>query len=452
MPYRAASPGGTIVNVRYDAAIIGAGADGLAAATILARAGLSVALVERAAEPGGRCVTRQFHPGFFASPFCDSVPALPPAIAGLLGLAAPSAPGDLGFRAAAIARRRNALLARVLATAARRRTEGWRRRFFPAPWQEARADWPGTDWADRAACDVAGADAPVRDPALKGSALELLAGQAMAPTRGGLGTFGRLLAQQALAAGVELHLNQEASEISLAQGRVTALLLADGRRLETEAVISTLDFKRSILSLLRWDALAPSLLAEAGAWRMAPPTARLLLALDHAPALARPRRIAADADARAAFRRGAIPARPAMLLNPVSRRDPGLAPRRAGVLTVTLSDIPFLLFDGGWTGDKRRLLAAHALAQVEAALPGTLAALKGVAIIAPPDMEDRLGATAGDLTGGALTPDQMLGWRPGPRLPIPGAYIAGPGSAAGPLGVCASGAAAAVALLADRAR
>ena len=71
-------------------------------------------------------------------------------------------------------------------------------------------------------------------------------------------------------------------------------------------------------------------------------------------------------------------------------------------------------------------------------------------------MEQMLGVSGGDLTGGELAADQMLGLRP---LPIPaprrrarrwtGLYLAGPSSALGPLATCASGVAAARAVTAD---
>ena len=73
--------------MQYDVCVIGAGADGLAAAATLAASGLKTAVVERDAHCGGRCATREFHPGYRASPFVDELPAIPPAIIRALDLA-----------------------------------------------------------------------------------------------------------------------------------------------------------------------------------------------------------------------------------------------------------------------------------------------------------------------------------------------------------------------------
>ena len=53
---------------RWDAVIVGAGHNGLVAATYLARGGLRVLVVERREIVGGACVTEEFAPGFRASP------------------------------------------------------------------------------------------------------------------------------------------------------------------------------------------------------------------------------------------------------------------------------------------------------------------------------------------------------------------------------------------------
>lgn len=153
-----------------------------------------------------------------------------------------------------------------------------------------------------------------------------------------------------------------------------------------------------------------------------------------------------DEAARSQFRHGVLPQLPAMLVDPVSARDPSLAPSGKAVLTLTLSGIPARLFDGDWSQEKRETLLARALARLA---PLNLPPLAGAATIVPPDMEDALGLTGGDLDGGELAPDQMLAFRPPARTIVPGLYLAGPSSAGGPLGLGVAGFAAALALMAD---
>ena len=147
-----------------------------------------------------------------------------------------------------------------------------------------------------------------------------------------------------------------------------------------------------------------------------------------------------------------MPKAPPLLLDLVSRRDASLAPPGAATATVTLSAVPYRLFDGGWTAEKRTALAARSLLRIEKLLPGTLATIQAIRILTPPDMENLLGATGGDLNGGVLAPDQMLSLRPAPRTSMPGFYLGGRSTQAGALGTGAAGFAAAAALMADDAR
>jgi phytoene dehydrogenase-like protein len=70
----------------YDIAIIGAGHNGLVAATYLAKAGRKVIVLEASDRIGGAAVTREFAPGFKASGVAHILHALHPKVVGDLGL------------------------------------------------------------------------------------------------------------------------------------------------------------------------------------------------------------------------------------------------------------------------------------------------------------------------------------------------------------------------------
>mgnify|MGYP001547362543 CR=1 FL=1 len=290
------------------------------------------------------------------------------------------------------------------------------------------------------------------DPALAGSALHLLAPSGGGIVAGGLGRLGAALAACARDAGVEISLALDATDIRCTKNRATGVGLANGGEIEARAIISALDLKRTFLSLFAWDALPKKLLKRVSAWRMGGGTARVLFALEDAPGDTR-ESIASGFEAAnlsaayAAWRAGLVPDVPPVMLRLVSASDPSLAPKGAATLTATLGAIPFRLFDGAWTHEKRDLLRERALAAARRAFPGLRVA--ATEVIAPPDIEEALGATEGDLWGGEIAADQMLDMRPGPRTEIAGLYLAGPSSAAGPLATCASRVAAARAVLAD---
>ena len=462
--------------MRHDVCVIGAGADGLAAAATLAARGLKVAVVERDSHAGGRCATREFHPGFRASPYADEVPAIPADIfwsldlarRGVLLMPSPASPLDRDAL-------RRAITGRVLADAA----ESPKRTLFAshtpyAPWpgEELAArtlldvlDESSADFAERAHLLASVLDGRICDPTLAGSALHLLAGAPGGMAAGGLGRLGEALRAAAEEAGAEITCGLEAADIKRKARRVAGVGLADGSEIAARAVISTLDIKRTFLSLFSWSELPRALVDRAGAFRPAPATARLLVALEALPdfpagaeALRGPIHVAPDTaaldDAFRAWRRGAVPERPPMMLRLVSAVDPSLAPEDAATLTVTLGAIPHTPFDGPWTREKRDRLRDSALAAVETVLPGTTKRVLGSELIVPPDVEHMLGVSGGDLSGGELAPDQMLGLRPfadcrGTRTPVEGLYLAGPSSALGPLATCAAGVAAARAVLAD---
>lgn len=400
-------------------------------------------------------MTRSFAPGFFASPYADELAVIPPAIFRDLDLARRGAvlmPASEPRET--IDDVREAVIARVFADATVTPPRTWFRRTRPA------LPWPGEELATRAsiACGGEGTGDPDR------GALALLAGAPGGLPRGGLGALGAALCSTAEAAGAKIFCGLEVTDIRRRRGRVVAVGLADGSEIAAGAIVSTLDLKRTFLALFAWNELPKALVERIATFRAAPGIARLLLALESPPALPktadravlrRPIVVPAPyADALRAWAGGLIPERPPAVLRLVSAVDPFLAPDGGAVLTVTLNAIPHAPFDGSWTNDKRNRLQTRALALVDEVFPGTSAKIKAAELIVPPDIENQLGLTEGDLAGGALSPSQMLSFRPfpemsGSRTPIGGLYLAGGSSALGPLATCASGVAAAIAVLTD---
>ena len=80
--------GGTMKARTFDAVVIGAGHNGLTCAAYLARAGLSVCIVERRSVVGGAAVTEEFHPGFRNSTASYTVSLLAPQVIAELNLVA----------------------------------------------------------------------------------------------------------------------------------------------------------------------------------------------------------------------------------------------------------------------------------------------------------------------------------------------------------------------------
>lgn len=470
----------------YDAAIIGGGADGLAAAAVLAKAGLRAIVVERHAEPGGRLVTRQFHPGFYASPFIGDVPPIPDELFWSLDLARHGAVLSLSLPPVALWPDRSKTLgcAGVLAEAEHRRIAALAFAAIPSPkarWnpfaKPHRAPWPAETWTHRALLDLfegnaedeaalfaaAALEDRAADPLSAGGALHLLSPGGGGVWRGGLGALGAALAASARSAGAEIACGLDVAEIRRREGRAAALSLADGTEIAARAVISTLDLKRTFLSLFAWSALPAPVLKQIGDFRIAGSSARLLVALSAPPravdgllrhALHVMPDLSLRIEANAAWRAGVLAERLPLTLRFESVTDPGLAPSGAATLGVTISCVPHTLFDGIWTHDKRERLVRQTLAAIEEVFPGLGATVLASDLITPPDIETALGLTNGDLQGGELSPDQMFAFRPGflrkgPHTPVEGLYLAGPSSAPAPFATCAAGAIAAEAVIAD---
>src|SRR5262249_16846981 len=150
--------------------------------------------------------------------------------------------------------------------------------------------------------------------------------------------------------------------------------------------------------------------------------------------------------AYADWRSGVLSEQLPLTIRFVSCTDPSLAPDGKATMTVTIGCVPHRFFDGVWTNARRDELRERMLKAIEDALPGVAERVLGLKLIAPPDIEGAIARTEGDLCGGEIAPDQMLGMRPwasqsleAPRTALRGLYLAGSATTAGVLATCWSG-------------
>src|SRR3954468_21738859 len=305
-----------------DALVVGAGHNGLVAAAYLARAGLSVEVLERREIVGGACVTEELWPGVRASPGAYTYSLLRPEIVAELDLAAHGLRVEVHepYLFAPFPDGRH-----VVTWSSRERTmEGLARDWSPADaagygaraarWDAAaararplllepadRGRWlaaVGTEILDGSiAADLEGIPSPqVRVPlALPGLIGTLAApedpgtafvgfyhelGQAAGVdgawgyARGGMGAVTGALRAAAEAAGARVVTEAPVHAVLVGEDGARGVVLEDGREVEARAVLSNAD-------PLRTAALAG--VDPPAGWRQAGPVVKVMLLLDRLP-------------------------------------------------------------------------------------------------------------------------------------------------------------------------
>ena len=475
--------------------MVGAGHNGLVAAAYLARAGLSVEVLERREVAGGACVTEELWPGVRASPGAYTLSLLRPEIVRELDLAghglqvdihepylfAPLPDGRRVVTWSDPARTRDQL-AREWSPADADGYATWSARWEAAAararplmleppdgdrWREA----VGPEILEGSiAAELEGIPSPeVRVPFALQGLIGTLAGPddpgtafvafyhdlgeaggrpgAWGFARGGMGAVTGALRAAAEAAGARVTLSAPVERVLVDEGRAAGAVLEGGREVRARAVLSNAD-------PLRTAALA-GVPAPAG-WRQAGPVVKVMALLDGLPDFPswpgpEPWSGTVDigysladlAEAAADARAGRPAARPWIEAACQTAADPTLAPEGRHVLSMFCQCFP--------PDADAEAAADAAIARFAEACPGLPDRIVDRLALGPRQLEERFGLTGGHIFHGEMLPGQLFERRIDRRRfgGVEGLYLAGSGAHPGGAVTGAPGYLAARAVLED---
>jgi phytoene dehydrogenase-like protein len=130
--------------------------------------------------------------------------------------------------------------------------------------------------------------------------------------------------------------------------------------------------------------------------------------------------------------------------------DPTVAPAGHHTMSVFAQYVPYTLASGSWA-ERRDEVADATLARIARFAPDVADCVVERQVLAPPDVEARIGLTGGHIFQGECLPEQMWDRRFAPRTGIPGLYLCGAATHPGGSVMGVNGRNAAAAVLRDRA-
>ena len=273
-------------------------------------------------------------------------------------------------------------------------------------------------------------------------------GGAWGYVEGGMGRVSAALAAAAREAGAVLATGAEVASILPGEG----VELASGERLSAHAVLSNADPKRTLRLV---SSGAPEAFAErVTAWRTASPVVKVNALLSRLPSWIaagedeRPERamisISAGVDgmqsAADACRAGAA-AVGFCELYVHTAYDASVAPPGKHLLSVFAQYAPY--------GSDPTAAGELVLDAVAAHAPDVRDCIEELEVLAPQDIEERIGLTGGHIFQGEALPDQMWDRRFAPRTPVAGLYLCGAATHPGGSVIALNGRNAAMAVLQD---
>jgi phytoene dehydrogenase-like protein len=266
--------------------------------------------------------------------------------------------------------------------------------------------------------------------------------------RGGMGAVARAIASSADEHGAEILTSAEVAEIEVRDGAARGVNLHDGRSFEAGVILSNADPHRTYLGLVGEEHLPAELVEGLRKLRVEGSVVKVLLALNELPDfVALPGRdiglqhtgaivinpsIDYLQEAWEDCADGRPSERPFMEAYVQSATEDGLAPEGKHTMSLFCQYAPYDLSEGTWE-ERRDEIGANIVETFAEYAPNLPGAIEHIEVLGPPDIEERIGITGGNIFHGEILPEGMFGNRPVPgysgyRTPVENLYLCGSGA------------------------
>ena len=264
---------------------------------------------------------------------------------------------------------------------------------------------------------------------------------------GGAGALTTAMAIAAQAAGAEIRTSVEVAQVKVKDGVAVGVVLSDGSEIDTRAISSNADPKRTLLGFVDPQHLAPSFLQRLQHYRMNGTVAKVNLALSGLPSfkgvdgnstslLGGRIQVSPEVDyierAFDASKYGEFSHHPYLEATIPTLHDSSLAPAGKHVMSIYMQYAPYKLRNAEWDSQRNALgdVVVNTLSQFGPDLPGLIESRE---VITPTDLEQTYGLTGGHIFHGELALDQLFTMRPlldwaQYRTPVKGLYLCGSGT------------------------
>jgi phytoene dehydrogenase-like protein len=282
---------------------------------------------------------------------------------------------------------------------------------------------------------------------------------------GGPGALAEALASAARVLGAEIRTGAEVARVLVSGHRARGVALVDGQEISARAVVTAIDPKRTLTTLVDPVEIGPHLRWRASNIRTPGCVSKVNLALSGLPAFAGgdPERLAGRIVIAPSIdhlergfdhaKYGRISDEPYMEATIPTISDPSLAPEGHHVMSIVTQWTPFELREGDWSSERDHL-GDLVVKSMERYAPGLGELVTARQVITPADLEAEYGLSGGHVYHAEPGLDQFFVWRPlfghaRYRLGVPGLYLCGSGAHPGGGVTGAPGANAAREILAD---